>query len=384
MEYRISLVSTYPFNDDFPAEQIFILPVAFSEAGASTPPSEDQPVPAVSWKKKIINRFRPLVLKFRYWLGPYTLPAYGKILQNIVTELQPDLVHALRIPFEGMLAAYTPPEVPLIVSIWGNDFTMHAEGGRQMARLTKAVMKRADGIVADTHRDIRLAQYWGLNHQKETLVVPGGGGINLNEIQTAGAISSPIEITEKDQPLVINPRGIRAYAQTDIFFQAIPYVLQRYPKAQFYCAAMAGEAQALHWVQQLRLQNNVHLLPAMPQPSLWALFHQVQISVSLTRHDGTPNTLLEAMASGCFPIAGDIEALREWITPGVNGLLVESSKPQAVANAIMAAYQNPALREKAVKENRQRILNRAEIEHVEQLVRAYYDLFWREIPEPDA
>ena len=36
-----------------------------------------------------------------------------------------------------------------------------------------------------------------------------------------------------------------------------------------------------------------------------------------------PEAILEAMALGCFPIAGDIESVREWITPGVNGILVD-------------------------------------------------------------
>ena len=39
-----------------------------------------------------------------------------------------------------------------------------------------------------------------------------------------------------------------------------------------------------------------------------ALFRQAQVMLSITTHDGTPNTLLEGLASGCFPIAGDIES----------------------------------------------------------------------------
>jgi hypothetical protein len=44
--------------------------------------------------------------------------------------------------------------------------------------------------------------------------------------------------------------------------------------------------------------------------------------VSPAIHDGTPNSLLEGMACGCFPVAGDLESIREWITHGQNGLLV--------------------------------------------------------------
>ena len=43
------------------------------------------------------------------------------------------------------------------------------------------------------------------------------------------------------------------------------------------------------------------------------------MTVSPSTHDGTPNTLLEGMACGSFPIVGDLESLREWIEPGLTG-----------------------------------------------------------------
>jgi hypothetical protein len=35
-------------------------------------------------------------------------------------------VHALRIPFEGMLGSYTPAGIPFVAATWGNDLTLHA------------------------------------------------------------------------------------------------------------------------------------------------------------------------------------------------------------------------------------------------------------------
>ena len=59
--------------------------------------------------------------------APLLLPRQQKEFLRILAEVKPDLVHALRVPFEGMLAAAAPAvEIPLIVSIWGNDLTFHA------------------------------------------------------------------------------------------------------------------------------------------------------------------------------------------------------------------------------------------------------------------
>jgi glycosyltransferase involved in cell wall biosynthesis len=90
------------------------------------------------------------------------------------------------------------------------------------------------------------------------------------------------------------------------------------------------------------------------------LFRSAQVVVSPTIHDGTPNTLLEGMACGCFPVAGDLESIREWIKPGENGLLVDAGNPSALAAAILRGLNEPALRKSAAERNVSIIAERAE------------------------
>jgi glycosyltransferase involved in cell wall biosynthesis len=66
------------------------------------------------------------------------------------------------------------------------------------------------------------------------------------------------------------------------------------------------------------------------------------------------------MACGCFPIVGDVESLREWITPGSNGLIVDAGNPQALAEAILNALKDNNLRARAVRENSRIISERAD------------------------
>jgi glycosyltransferase involved in cell wall biosynthesis len=77
-------------------------------------------------------------------------------------------------------------------------------------------------------------------------------------------------------------------------------------------------------------------------------------------HDGTPNTLLEGMASGCFPVAGDLESIREWITDGENGLLTDSTDPHRLAESILRALKSKDLRKQAAGLNAKRIMEGAE------------------------
>jgi glycosyltransferase involved in cell wall biosynthesis len=96
------------------------------------------------------------------------------------------------------------------------------------------------------------------------------------------------------------------------------------------------------------------------QATLFDLMRTTAVSVSLSVYDGTPNTLLEAMHSGAFPVCGDLASIREWISYGKNGFLVDPANPQQVADHILAALLNEDLRREAAETNRQLVHCRAD------------------------
>jgi hypothetical protein len=353
--HETHLVSTFPCDPPPGLASFHVLPVAFNRmAGAQATNTAD-----AHPRAGLVGRFRSLLRPLRYLLGPLSLPRYKTQFRRLVADLAPDLVHALRIPFEGMLATAIPREIPLVVSIWGNDITLHARGFFLMAMLTRRTLRRADGLMADASRDIRLGQEWGFHGP--TLVVPGSGGIRFDEIRAAGSMSGKLPEELPDAPLVVNPRGHRPGSlRQDVFFQSIPLVLEKFPKAIFVCPPFAGDAQAKGWVSALNIESNVRLWPLLSQPQLWALYKKAQVYVSPSVHDGTPNSLLEAMTCGCFPVTGNIESMQEWISPGVNGLLVDATDPRVLADAVIAALENEDLRHKAAGHNAELIAARAD------------------------
>jgi glycosyltransferase involved in cell wall biosynthesis len=373
LQHQVVLASTFPCAPIPGVDDLRIFPVAFSGVRRSGSPTATTTAVGPS-----AAGLRGSLLAARDLLGPYSLPFYAQLFRKLVAEIKPDLVHALRIPFEGMLAAYSPVQVPLVISIWGNDLTLHAPRSARMSALTQCALQRADALMADAQRDISLASQWGFPVERPSQVVPGGGGVDLSEMhnQRSDAWKNLCEPIPAGAPLVVNPRGIRpAYVRNEVFFQAVPLILERNPDVIFLCPGMAGKAEALQWVQTYKLEKVVRLLPTLPQPQLWDLFLQAQVSVSISVHDGTPNTFLESIACGCFPIVGDIESLREWITPGVNGLLVEPGKAQSTADALVLALSQPELRQKAAEINRRLVLERAD----QNMVRAQIQVFYQRV-----
>lgn len=386
--HTVILISTFPCQPIEGVEADLCLPVAFSSLasrGGGSSSQNNASSGSPSFARRAVSSFRSIFLAGRYRLGPLTLEYYGPRFRKLVEKIQPDLIHALRIPFEGMLASWAPEGVPLAVSIWGNDLTLHAGGSSSMAQLTRKTLARADALVADAGRDIRLGRAWGFTPDKPTRVVPGNGGLDLEELAAARIQSEANKILEDyhipaESRLVINPRGFRTGSvRQDTFFAALPLIYERLAlqsgeaPVTFACAAMAGQREAQRLVERYQLNGKLILLPRLPQSQLWNLFARSAVSVSVSQHDGTPNSLLEAMALGALPIAGDIESIREWITPGVNGLLVEPDKPQALAEAILLALEMPALRASAAECNTRIIRERASAGVVRAKIQELYE-----------
>jgi len=316
----------------------------------------------------------------RHWLGPLTIPRAAKRMRERVQAVQPDLVHAMRIPFEAILATAASPSAPPLISVWGNDFTLHAPSTPWMGWLTRRALAYADGLHVDCQRDLNLAYDLGFSREQPKIVLPGGGGVRP-EIFHPGApdlttlddrLAVVLDGIPREAPVVINPRGFRAYVRNDTFFQAVPRILEVHPKTVFLCPSMAGQAQAKRWIEQLGIGKAVRLLPMLSPLEMAATFQRAQVTVSPTEHDGTPNTLLEAMACGCFPVAGDLESIREWIDDGVNGLLVDPGDPDALARSVNRALTDSDMRAQAVKLNSRLIAQRATYANVMDEAEAFY------------
>ncbi|MEX2143651.1 MAG: glycosyltransferase family 4 protein [Anaerolineales bacterium] len=351
--YEVHLASTFACQPDLKLASLHIVPVALSaSAGESTRTSLRRLIPA-AWRTQM-----------RSWLGPLTLASAAGSLRDLVHDIKPDLVHAMRIPYEGMLTATADIDAPVLVSVWGNDFTLHARSNPLMGSATRKTLAYASGLHTDTQRDQRLAAKWGFDQSKPAMVLPGNGGVRSE-------IFFPTKHVLRDLK-VVNPRGLRAYVRNDVFFQSVPKVLERFPGVRFDCPAMLGEPEADRWVKRLGIAQDVNLLPKLNAADLAEVYRAAQVMVSPSTHDGTPNSLLEAMACGVFPVCGDLDSIREWIRPGENGLLVDPADPDALTAAIIQAIEDTDLRARAAAQNIREVAERADYPQNMKRVEVFY------------
>jgi glycosyltransferase involved in cell wall biosynthesis len=172
--------------------------------------------------------------------------------------------------------------------------------------------------------------------------------------------------------VVLNPRGYQRHVRNDTFLRAIPSISAARPESVFVAVGMEGDRAAQRWVRRLGIEPIVRLLPKVSQEEMAGLFRLADVTVSPSEHDGTPNTLLEGMAYGAFPVAGDIEPIREWIEHGVNGLLCDPSSPDSLAKAVVNALEDTELRRQARVRNQGLVAQRADYGKVMASAEEFY------------
>ena len=367
------MIATYPCLPELlSGAKITQLPIAFSPLARTGPDGTIK-----SKRSRLFNlsvgslRSRSafgLIIRAWTWLSPVEIYRHTRTLRTLLTDISPDLVHAMRIPFEGIIASIaTPNGIPLLTSVWGNDLDWIARQNPIVGRQTRRVMRRTDGLHCDCFRDVSLARRkWDLEDQKPTSVLPSSGGIKHSVFYPGEADSALREqLRIPDGALVvINPRGFRGYVHNETFFKAIPAVIEQAPNVVFICCAMKDNSFAENWVRKLDIADSVRLLPNLPRERMPDLFRLSDVSVSPSVYDGTPNSLIESMACGCFPIAGDIESIREWIVDGENGLLCDPKNHNSLATAVLRALEDKGLRNRAREINIGLVEKRADYDKV--------------------
>lgn len=125
----------------------------------------------------------------------------------------------------------------------------------------------------------------------------------------------------------------------------------------------AASPTVLKGLSALRAHRSIRItaLPRSPHSSILQLFGRARIALAVNVTDGIPNAMLEAMTMGAFPIQSDTQSTSEWITDGVNGLLVDPDNPESIAAAVRRAIEDDQLIDTAASHNVQLITERLDL-----------------------
>lgn len=294
--------------------------------------------------------------------GPVYLFAH-RAVRRVLRAVRPDIVHAHYLTSNGFMAARCGIH-PLVVSGRGSDVN-DSMGHPIRRRLITYAMRKAD-----------LVNVVSLELEKKVLDLGIAAAKVLRLTQGVDAPRFMVDRTQRrpGPPRLICTRKLEPVYQCDRIVCALAGIAARGMAFAFTFAAGGGqEASLRRQVSQAGLDEHVRFHGGFRQEELPALLAEADVYVSASLRDGTSPALLEAMASGAFPVVSDIPANWEWLSGDGDGLYFDPKDELQLVEALVTAMADERLRSEAVALNRRTVQERADRETNMRVLADHYE-----------
>jgi glycosyltransferase involved in cell wall biosynthesis len=337
----------------------------------------------VNWKKRKIpyikgeHFLRKNFSNFYDFIQPFLEVTANEKLAQILYEIQPDLVHSFEMqscsyPILKTMQKFS--DVKWLYSCWGSDLFYYQNKPNHRLKI-KEVLTRINYLHTDCVRDFKIALNLGFKGI-HTGVIPGGGGFRLEQF------SPSIQSVSKRKIILI--KGYQHHVGRGlVLVKAIHAIQNEIQKEGFEVVVFGAHQEVSDYVIKNQLPYKVYGRHELAHQKLLQLMGEAALYLGNSISDGMPNTLLEAMIMGAFPIQsnpGNVTA--EIITHGENGFLIENpNDDKSISDFILEALQQTQLLQKAFETNQKIAKERLDYAVNQQKILALYQQIEKDVCE---
>lgn len=288
---------------------------------------------------------------------------YQKALTELFKKEKPDAVlgYTAKPVIYGSIAAKKAKvkSVTAMITGLGYAFTQNTKKAKIiraiMSFLYKRALKKADTVIFQNPDDMK--QFTDLNlvdAQKCELV--HGSGVNTERFH-------PLPFPEKTTffmlSRVMNSKGIREY------LEAAKFVKEKYPDAQFMLLGACEGIQDSIGPEELKKYVDAGIIEHFGETeNVPPYYGKCSVYVLPSYREGTPRTILEAMATARPIITTDAPGCRETVKDGQTGFLVPVKDSKALADKMIWFIENSDKIEEMGRESLNYCLEKFEVKKV--------------------
>lgn len=170
-----------------------------------------------------------------------------------------------------------------------------------------------------------------------------------------------------DRPLLLSVGRLEPLKNVDGLFEALRRIVDRTSCVALLCGEGSRHAALTDRIRNAGVQQRI-ACPGVVS-NVPAYLKRASVFVSLSRYEGTPNAVLEAMAARCPMVLSDIPAHRNLV--GDAALWVDGDDVDAVVAAISQVLDEPALATQRAKDARRAVEGRS----IAAAARSFHELY---------
>ena len=334
------------------------------------------PIPIIWPFDKILNKCNGSRLGESEVRAP--LPYGPTVLARLIKQLKPDLIHSM----EFQHASYNVLRAKEIIgdkyfskwiaTNWGSDIFYYRQFPDHYKQITR-LLKNIDYYSCECERDVALAKEMGFSGISMP-VFPNTGGFDLDIITD---LRSLVRTSDRR---VIMVKGYQTFAGRAL--TALEAVLKCSDILQNYRIIVFSASLDIHErVQELQQLHglNISILAYSNHEKILKFFAHARIYLGVSVSDGISTSMLEAMATGAFPIQTNTACCGEWINNGISGFIIPPDDVEVIAQRIRNAITDDTLVDKAADINWNTVCERLDQRLVRAKEVAFYDQIFSHI-----
>lgn len=306
-----------------------------------------------------------------------SLPYGPRVLARLVRKLQPDLIHSMEFQHCGynVLRAKEivgPGFPPWLATNWGSDiyyYRQFDDHRRQISRL----LHNIDFYSCECQRDVALARELGMKAHVLP-VMPNTGGLDLAALEPLRRRSLP------SARRLVMVKGYQHFAGRALValdaVERCSQVLQGFKVVVFSSSAATTER-----VRQLKATSkiDIEILPYANHDAMLRLFGEARAYLGVSISDAISTSMLEAMATGAFPIQTNTSCCDEWIEDGKSGFTIPPDDAALIAARLHRALTDDVMVDAAAELNWTTACERLDQSILKKKAIAFYDEIFRKL-----
>lgn len=292
-------------------------------------------------------------------------------IRRILSEAATDVLHAHYLTGYGWLARLSGFH-PYVITLWGSDVYLTPRVSRVARIWALVALRGADLVTADSLDLGSSAVRLGARRGRIRLIQFGVDTRLFRPGRDDAGLRS--ELHAEDRRVIFVPRSIAPIYRTLTMIRALRSIpedclllLTKHNHDERYLETVRSESA------RLGLQDRVRFVEGFSHERIPEAYALADVVVSIPETDGTPVSILEAMACGRPVVATDVPSVREWLGDLAPWALVPVGDEASTAAAIRRTLDlHPDTRDDLAVRLRERVVSRGDYEQNMLAVEAAY------------